>query len=155
MTVILSLSHVGMEYPSLDGTGTVQALADVNLDFADKEFVVALGASGCGKTTLLNVIAGFLQPTSGTITNLGKPVSGPGRDRGVLVATPGGLDKVGRGDDPAEPQAIERLQFGVSDDALWQIAAQTGNFERDIQFHTYSQADIRTRINTDRTDFHG
>ena len=84
MTPILSLSHVGMEYPTLDGMATVRALSDVNLDFAPAEFVVALGASGCGKTSLLNVIAGFLQPTTGTITNLGKPVTGPGRDRGVV-----------------------------------------------------------------------
>jgi len=84
MTAVLSLTHVDMEYPALDGMGTVNALSGINLELAAEEFVVALGASGCGKTTLLNVMAGFLQPTAGTITNLGEPVTGPGRDRGVV-----------------------------------------------------------------------
>ena len=84
MSTILSISHVDMMYPAISGGGTVHALADINLDFAPQEFVVALGASGCGKTTLLNVIAGFIKPTSGTITHLGKPVTGPGHDRGVV-----------------------------------------------------------------------
>ncbi len=84
MNAIISLDHVGMEFPAVDGVGTVMALEDVNLDFRENEFVVALGASGCGKTTLLNVIAGFLSPTSGQVLHKGMPVGGPGRDRGVV-----------------------------------------------------------------------
>ena len=72
----LDIRHLGVRYASKGGT--VNALADVNLTMADGEFVVAIGASGCGKTTLLHCIAGFLPATDGTIELDGQPVVGPG-----------------------------------------------------------------------------
>ena len=84
MASILNLNDVSMVFSGAPMGGDVVALDHVNLEFQPEEFVVALGASGCGKTTLLNLLAGFLQPTSGTIMLQDKPISGPGRDRGVV-----------------------------------------------------------------------
>src|SRR6185503_19191402 len=78
----LAIRDLGVRYASQGGA--VDALSDVNLTVADGEFVVAIGASGCGKTTLLNCIAGFLPATEGTIELDGEPVVGPGADRGVV-----------------------------------------------------------------------
>ncbi|MET3131557.1 NitT/TauT family transport system ATP-binding protein [Oxalobacteraceae bacterium GrIS 1.11] len=66
------------------GEHRIIALKDIDLDIASGEFVCLLGPSGCGKSTLLNAIAGFARPTSGQILVDGRPVTGPGPERGMV-----------------------------------------------------------------------
>ncbi len=64
--------------------GEMIALNGVNLDIRENEFICVVGPSGCGKSTLLNIIAGLHEPTSGRVLVDGKPVEGPGPERGVV-----------------------------------------------------------------------
>jgi len=63
---------------------TATALDSIDLSIAEREFVTIVGPSGCGKSTLLYLIGGFLRPTAGSLTLRGKPITGPGSDRGIV-----------------------------------------------------------------------
>ena len=58
---------------------TNHGIQDISLTCDPGEFVVVVGPSGCEKGTLLNIAAGMIMPTTGTVTLDGKPITGPGR----------------------------------------------------------------------------
>ena len=80
----LQVNGVSVIFPGRTPGEKVMALDNINLTINPGDFVVALGASGCGKTTLLNMMAGFLSPSSGELLLAGRAITGPGSDRGVV-----------------------------------------------------------------------
>lgn len=76
------IDGVGVTYQT--ASGTFEALKDVTLKIEPGEFISIVGPSGCGKTTLLNVLAGFLKSNTGQACLDGKPINGPGPERGVV-----------------------------------------------------------------------
>ncbi len=79
----ISVRSLSVEFTRTDGT-RVLALDRISLDIAAGEFLCVLGRSGHGKTTLLNVVAGLLRDYTGEVDVLGKAITGPGVDRGVI-----------------------------------------------------------------------
>ncbi|MDE2363576.1 MAG: ABC transporter ATP-binding protein [Hyphomicrobiales bacterium] len=75
-------------YASRDGRGRTLALDSFDLDIAPGEIVSIVGPTGCGKSTALNVLAGFEQPSQGRVTVDGAPIEAPGADRGVVFQQP-------------------------------------------------------------------
>ena len=80
----LQVKDVSVIYPGRTATEQVHALDHINLTIDRGDFVVALGASGCGKTTLLSLMAGFITPSSGQLLLGERPILGPASDRGVV-----------------------------------------------------------------------
>ena len=69
-TAGIELRNVTVEFPDPDG-GTKRVLNNIDLDVPSCEFIALIGKSGCGKTTLLNMVAALVQPTSGRVTVAG------------------------------------------------------------------------------------
>jgi len=116
---MIKLDHVGIRFTGKEQT--LDVLSGINLELQDGSFTVVIGESGCGKTTLLNLIAGFESPTSGHLSIDGTPITGPGADRGVVFQ-----------DDALLPwQTVkENVAFGL------QLAGNS-KAEREQQAHKY------------------
>jgi NitT/TauT family transport system ATP-binding protein len=106
------------------GKKTTTALNDINFRTHRREFLCVVGPSGCGKSTLVRILAGLEEQTSGEVLLTGKPVTGPGSDRGMVFQgytlfpwltvkknVMFGLEVNGRGRHESEQQALQWLQL--------------------------------------------
>jgi nitrate/nitrite transport system ATP-binding protein len=78
----LDIKNLEISFPSPKGKFT--AVRNVDLQIKKGEIVSIIGHSGCGKSTIMNAVAGMLSPSRGTVTINGIPVKGPGPDRGIV-----------------------------------------------------------------------
>jgi len=129
--VRIEFDRVSLEYAGRAAAPPVRVVDDVSYGIRQGEFVSVIGPSGCGKTTMMNMVAGFVRPTSGAVTLDGRPVTGPGPDRGVIFQEYGVFpwlsvrDNIGfgltlganRADDGKRREVVERYMrlMGLSD----------------------------------------
>jgi NitT/TauT family transport system ATP-binding protein len=78
----VKFEHVSLAFDT--PKGKLNVVDDVSYDIHDGDFVAVIGPSGCGKTTMMSMLAGFQRPTIGSVLFDGKPVKGPGPERGVI-----------------------------------------------------------------------
>ncbi len=107
----LELRQLNKTYPSPRGPAVI--VNDFNLDIAEGEFVTLIGHSGCGKSTVLSMVAGLSDVTSGGMVLAGKEVTGAGPDRGVVFQSPSLLPWL---------TALENVMLGV--DQVFYTAAK-------------------------------
>ncbi|MGI9022445.1 MAG: ABC transporter ATP-binding protein [Acidimicrobiales bacterium] len=119
----------GTEHDQTQGTGEVVALDGVDLEVRRGEFLAVLGASGCGKTTLLRLVAGFEHPDEGTIVLGGTPVAGP---------------------DVFVPPERRRVGIVVQDHALFPHLTVAGNVGYGLPRHSAQGAARAPRDDADR-----
>lgn len=86
MSDYVELSNLTKTYPTPKGPAVI--VRDFNLRIKKGEFVTLIGHSGCGKSTVLSMLAGLNDITDGGIILAGKELSGPGPDRGVVFQSP-------------------------------------------------------------------
>ena len=81
---IITLEHVEKEFVKVKEGGTFKVVEDLNVQVRENEFLVLFGPGQCGKTTILNMIAGFEEPDAGSICMYGNEIQGPDPSRGMV-----------------------------------------------------------------------
>lgn len=83
MQPLLQINNLYMNFES--SNGSLQVLENISFAGAQGEFLCILGPNGCGKTTLLHIIAGFLRPSSGEVVINGRTIESPGPDHPIIL----------------------------------------------------------------------
>ncbi|WP_370276450.1 ABC transporter ATP-binding protein [Lutibacter sp. HS1-25] len=130
---MLDLQNLKKVYPTPKGDYVV--LEDLNLQIMKEEFVTIIGHSGCGKTTMLSMIAGLNPISDGRISVLGNPIKGPGPDRGVIFQSPSlmpwltTLENVMLGVRQVFPQAKKKERIDICKYYLSKVGLE-GSFDK-------------------------
>ncbi len=84
MALILKLDGVSKSFARVETNDVTTALAEINLEMQSGQFISLVGTSGCGKSTMLRLIAGLIQPTTGRLTVNGEEITGTSPARGMM-----------------------------------------------------------------------
>lgn len=87
-SIVLKLSDISKSFSRVDSDEVTNAVSGISTEMHKGEFVSLVGTSGCGKSTILRMIAGLIAPTTGEITLNGRPIKGPGPDIGMVFQKP-------------------------------------------------------------------
>lgn len=87
-SIVLRLNNVSKSFSRVDSDFVTNAVAGIHAEMRKGEFISLVGTSGCGKSTILRMIAGLIMPTTGEITLNGKEIKGPGPDIGMVFQKP-------------------------------------------------------------------
>lgn len=87
-SIVLKLSDISKSFSRVDSDEVTNAVSGISTEMHKGEFVSLVGTSGCGKSTILRMIAGLIAPTTGEITLNGQPIKGPGPDIGMVFQKP-------------------------------------------------------------------
>lgn len=87
-STVLKLEGVSKSFARIEKNDITNALSEIDLEMRDAEFISLVGTSGCGKSTMLRLIAGLITPTTGQLTVNGEPITGPAPSRGMVFQQP-------------------------------------------------------------------
>ena len=87
-SVVLKLDNVPKSFAKVEKDEITPALSSISLEMKSGEFISLVGTSGCGKSTILRLIAGLITPTVGTLSVNDKEITGPAPDRGMVFQRP-------------------------------------------------------------------
>ena len=86
--VVLKLDNVSKSFAKVEKDEITHALGNINLEMRSGEFISLVGTSGCGKSTILRLIAGLITPTMGRLTVNDQEITGPDPERGMVFQRP-------------------------------------------------------------------
>ncbi len=138
----VEIDQLGKTYPT--PAGPAEIIRDFTLHVGEGEFVCIVGHSGCGKSTVLSIVMGLNQPTSGGVVIAGREVSGPGTDRGVVFQSATLLPWLSVRDNVR--LALDQVRSGASAGAAEPLLAAVGLAGQGNRYPRQLSAGMQQRV---------